>query len=182
MRYFIGNLIRGEAAEYYKATCADLAARFGIEDVSAIVPPHVTVKSPFERPDIDAVDDALSFIAESPAVPLALSGWNHFTNRTIFLDAPRPPAELKEFLKNALAKLHSLGLPPTPQEHDTHIHMSMARFLKPQQYDEVWAYLQSTPAPQFDILFDNLTIFVKEKREDKAWKVLKTFPLTGKRM
>jgi len=29
-------------------------------------------------------------------------------------------------------------------------------------------------------MFDNLTIFSKE-REGEAWKVLKTFPLVGKR-
>ena len=181
MRYFIGNLIRGEAAEYYKATCAELGSRFGIEDVSAIVPPHVTVKGPFERPNIDMVDDTLSLATEAPALPIALSGWNHFTTRTIFLDVPAPSAELKSYIKEVLNKLVTIGLPLNVQEQNTHIHMSVARFLKPNQFDEVWKYLQSAPAPQFDILFDNLTIFAKEKSEDKAWKVLKTFPLTGKR-
>ncbi len=181
MRYFIGNIIRGEAAEYYKATCAELASHYGIEDVSAIVPPHITVKSGFDRNSIDAVDDAISLITEAPAIPLSISRWNHFTTRTIFLEAESTPKELKDYVTSVLMKTKELGLPFVPQEDDFRVRMSIARFLKPFQYDEIWKYLSSIPAPEFDIAFDNLTIFTKEKREDKAWKVLKTFPLTGKR-
>lgn len=181
MRYFIGHLIRGEAAEYYKTTCADLAARFGVEDVSAIVPPHITVKTPFEQPNSDAVEEIVAGLAEASAIPFAFSGWNHFGTRTIFVDTPQPPAELKSFLKEVLNKMRQNGFNLTSQEVDPHIHMSVARFLKYPQYNEIWKYLSGTPAPKFDLNFDNLTIFVKENRDDKAWKVLKTFPMVGKR-
>ena len=180
MRYFIGNLIRGEAAEYFKATCNDLATRFGVEDVSAIVAPHITVKAPFERNELVMLDDVISMITEAPIIPLSLSKWNRFGTRTIFLDAVQPPVQLKDYIKSVLAKLRAMGINLNSQEFDPHIHMSIARFLKPDQFGKVWAYLESTPAPQFDINFDNLTIFQKEKIEDKVWKVLKTFPLTGK--
>jgi len=180
MRYFIGNLIRGEVAEYYKATCADLASRFGIEDVSAIVGPHITVKSPFDRHEIVTIDDTLALISDAPAIPISLSKWGHFGNRTIFLDVVEPPVALKDFMRNVLSKLRANGIFLGPQESNPHIHMSIARFLKPLQYEEVWKYLEATPAPKFDIKFDNLTIFCKENIDDKAWKVLKTFPLMGK--
>lgn len=181
MRYFIGYLMRGEAAEYFKATCSDIATRFGIEDVSSIVPPHITVKAPFDRIDGNSVDEIISLIADAPAIPITLSEWNHFGTRTIFLDATNPPPELKTYIKSVLSKFRSLGIMPNPQEHDPHIHMSIARFLKPEQYEEVWKYLNAMPAPKFDIMFDNLTIFVKENRDERIWKTLKTFPLTGKR-
>ena len=93
MRYFIGNLIRGEAAEYFKATCNDLATRFGVEDVSAIVAPHITVKAPFERNELVMLDDVISMITEAPIIPLSLSKWNRFGTRTIFLDAVQPPVQ-----------------------------------------------------------------------------------------
>lgn len=181
MRYFIGNLIRGDAAEYYKATCADLATRFGVEDVSAIVPPHITVKAPFERQSIEAIDDVISLATEAPTIPLELSGWNSFSQRTIFVDSPNTPEEMKTFMKDTLAKLRTVGLQMTPQEIEPSIRMSIARFLKPHQFETIWKHLNSGPTPKFDINFDNLTIFVKENRDDKAWKILKTFPLTGKR-
>ncbi len=181
MRYFIGNMIRGEAAEYYKATCADLAERFGVENVSAIVAPHITVKAPFERHEIEMIDDVISMVTEAPAISLSLSKWNHFGTRTIFLDAPQPPSSLKEYMKSVLSKLRAMGVNLNSQELDPHIHLSLARFLKPDQFNNIWKYLGLMPAPQFDIIFDNLTIFQKEKIEDKAWKVMKTFPLTGKK-
>jgi len=39
MKYFIGYLIRGEAAEYYRLTGAELANTFRVDDVSRIAPP-----------------------------------------------------------------------------------------------------------------------------------------------
>lgn len=180
MRYFIGNMIRGEAAEYFKATCDDLSTRFGVEDVSAIVAPHITVKAPFERNETVMLDDVISMVAEAPTIPLSISKWNHFGTRTIFLDAVQPPMQLKEYMKSVLSKLRAMGINLNSQEFDPHIHMSLARFLKPDQFERIWKYLESMPAPRFDIIFDNLTIFQKEKIEDKAWKVLKIFPLTGK--
>lgn len=181
MRYFIGHLIRGEAAEYYKATCADLATRFGVEDISAITPPHVTVKGPFELATVDTIDEVVSLATESPTIPFTLSGWNRFNMRTVFVDAPNPPIELKTYLKDTLGRLRGIGLTLTSQEIDPHIHMSVARFLRPPQFEQVWKHLGSMPEPKFDLLFDNLTIFHKENRDDRAWKILKTFPLTGKR-
>ncbi len=182
MRYFIGCHIRGEAAEYYKATCADLAARFGVEDVSAIVPPHITVKTAFERPSVETVDDVVSLIASaSPAHSIGLSGWNHFGTRTIFIDAPAAPSELKGLVDGLLGKLEGAGIAISPQDRAFQVRLSVARFLKPKECEDIWRHLQLSPAPKFDLSFDNLTIFVKENRDDKAWKILKTFPLMGKK-
>ncbi len=181
MRYFIGCHIRGEAAEYYRDTCADLAARFGVEDVSAIVPPHFTVKTAFERPSITGIDDLVSSLAVAAACPISLSNWNHFGTRTIFIDSPETPGELKAFVADILKKLAAAGIPVSPQDQAFQLRLSIARFLKPNEHDLVWKHLQSFPAPKFDLSFDNLTIFVKENRDDKAWKILKTFPLMGKR-
>jgi 2'-5' RNA ligase len=181
MRYFIGCNIRGEAAEYYKATCADLAARFGVEDVSTIVPPHITVKTAFERASVETIDEVIALMAAAPAHPVSLSGWNHFGTRTIFIDAPAMPPELKSFVVDILGKFKSTGITISPQDQAFQLRLSVARFLKPKQFEEIWRHIQSMPAPKFDLSFDNLTIFVKENRDDRAWKILKTFPLMGKR-
>lgn len=180
MRYFIGCHIRGEAAEFVKATTSDLAARFGITDVTTIAPPYMTVKAPFERNNLEMVEEVISLATEVPPRPLTLSGWNHFDNRTIFIDAKDSSPELTSYLRSVLAKLRAIGLPVNPLEDKLHLHLSVARFLKPKEYEEIWKYLSTIPVPKFDIMFDNLTIYTKEKKEDKAWKTLKTFPLTGR--
>jgi len=176
----IGNLIRGEAAEYYKATCADLAARFGIADVSEIVPPHITIKSPFEHRSYDLVERIVATSAEAPAQPLVLSGWNHFGTRTVFIDIPAPAPELKAHLTAILDAFRAAAIEVTPLEYELHMHLSVARFLRPESYAAVSAYLATIPAPKFEIALDNITIFTKDK-EARNWKVQKTFPLTGKR-
>jgi 2'-5' RNA ligase len=174
----IGNLIRGEAAEFYKATCADLAARFGIADVSEIVPPHITVKSPFEHRSYDLVERVVSTAASAPALPLTLSGWNHFGTRTIFIDIPAPTETVRRQLTEVLDSFRAAGVEVTPLEYELHMHLSVARFLRPDSYAAVSAYLATIPAPKFDISLDNLTIFTKDK-EARNWKAHKTFPLTG---
>lgn len=181
MRYFIGSLLRGEASEYYKTTCADLANRFGIANVAEIVPPHITVKSAFEKPNAEIIDECLSLNTEVAPMPISLASWNHFGTRTIFIEGDKPSAELKAYADSIVAKLRAAGIPSTIEEKELQIRMSVARFLKPQEYTNVWNYLQTVPAPKFEMMFDNLTIFYKENKDDKAWKVLKTFPLTGVR-
>ena len=179
MRYFIGSLLRGEVAEYYKTTCIDLANRFGIANVAEIVPPHITVKTSFEKPNPEAIDECLSLNTEVPTIPISLSNWNHFGTRTIYMEGAKPSDELKAYANDIIAKLKAIGIPTVMEERELHIRMSVARFLNPKDYQLVWNYLQTVPAPKFDLVFDNLTIFYKENKDDKAWKVLKTFPLTG---
>jgi 2'-5' RNA ligase len=178
MRYFIGSLLRGEVAEYYKVTCADLANRFGIANVSEIVPPHITVKTSFERANAETIDEVLALNTERAPLPISLATWNHFGTRTIYMEGTKPSEELKSYVADIVAKLRQAGIPSTVEERDLHIRMSVARFLTPRQYQDVWNYLQTVPAPKFDLTFDNLTIFYKENKDDKAWKILKTFPFT----
>lgn len=166
-------------AEYYKTTCADLASRFGIANVSEIVPPHITIKTSFERPNAEAVDNCIALNTEVAPISISLSNWNHFGTRTIYMEGAKPSDELKNYVNDINNKLRAVGIPPSIEEKELHIRMSIARFLKPKEYTDVWNYLQTVPAPKFDLSFDNLTIFYKENRDDKAWKILKTFPLTG---
>ena len=109
---------------------------------------------------------------------MSLSNWDHFGTRTIFING-NAPKEVDMYIDDIAKKLRAIGIPTSPDEKGPHIHMSIARFLRPSEYQNVWKYLQSVPAPKFDLKFDNLTIFYKENKDDKVWKVLKTFPLTG---
>jgi 2'-5' RNA ligase len=177
MRYFIGSLLRGEVAEYYKVTCTDLANRFGIANVADIVPPHITIKTSFERPNAEIIDEVLALNTEVKPIPISLSSWNHFGTRTIFMEGQKPDRALIEYTNTLLGKLRASGIPTSPEDREVHIRMSIARFLKPREFQDIWNYLQTVPAPKFDMTFDNVTIFYKENKDDKAWKVLKTFPL-----
>ena len=180
MRYFIGNLIRGEAAEFSKMTCADLAARFGIADVGVITPPHLKIKTPFNYHNFDQIERLVSTCATAPAFPITLENWNNFGTRTIYIDLPNQSPELKAMLTGILDQFKTAHIPVAPLEYDLHLHLSIARFLTPETYKAVSEYLATKPVPRFDLNLDNLTIFGKEMTE-KNWKVIKTFPLTGMR-
>jgi 2'-5' RNA ligase len=179
MRYFIGYILRGEVAEFCKATCTELAEKFSVDDVSKIVPPHLKIKSPFEFRNIEMIEKIVASCAEAPALPLTLEGWDHFESRTVFIDAKGDTAVMN-YLSTVLDKFRAARIMVTPLEAKLKLHLSVARFLKPDTYQKVWDYLSSVPAPRFDVMLDNLTIFAQEK-DAKNWTVYKTFPLVGKR-
>ena len=178
MRYFIGNLVRGEAAEFCKATCADLTARFGITNVTDITVPHIKIKSPFDFRDYEMIERIVANCATIAPQPITISGWNHFGTRTAYMDIPDLSTELRKSLTDILDNFRAARISVLPLEYELHMHLSVARFLTPETYDAISKYLATIPAPKFDIALDNLTIFSKELNE-KNWKVVKTFPLVG---
>ena len=181
MKYFIGCQVRGEVAEYHRITCTDLANRFNIDNVADIAPAYITIKGPFERATIDAVDNIIALNTEVDPMPLELTGWNHFGTRTIYVDVKPKTPGAKQFIGSILQKLRTVGVQTMPNEMDPHLHLSVARFLNPKNYTDIMTYLSSVPAPKFDIMLDNLTIYSKESDADKTWKIVKTFPLLGVR-
>jgi 2'-5' RNA ligase len=179
MKYFIGYLIRGEAAEYYRLTGAELANSFRVDDVSRIAPPHMTVKATFDHGNQEALEEVLSAFADTARpCPLSLSGWNHFGNRTIIVDAPVQPNEAIASFGRLIDSLRSAGVRANPREKQIHAHMSVARFLTPEIFPKVWAHIEKGPKPSFDMMLDNVTLF--SSVDGKIWKVEKTFPFMGR--
>lgn len=159
MRYFIGYVATGEIETYYNALTADLHERFGVQDLSKRVPPHITLKPPFDADDISPMEEQVeSFLKGKKAMPFRVEGFDAFweNRETIFL-AVHADATLDMFLKECRTEFH---------------HMSVARHLNGDSFEEVWGYVASLPNPRFEAWFDNLTLFVLE---NEKWEVKRTF-------
>jgi 2'-5' RNA ligase len=171
-RYYVGHLIKGDAAEYYKHITADLAERFGVKNLSEKAPPHFTFKAPFESSNIEEFEQKLGDVAsrQKPA-PLSIEGFGRM-GKTVFL-AIKPDPELQKQANEIALALSQFGQSRRSVPIPLRFHVSVARFLKPKQLREIWDYVQTLPKPQFDVTFDGLALFVFVGRR---WEIQSTWP------
>ncbi len=173
MQYFVGYLIEGEVSDYYKTLTSDLEQRFSIKNLSEYIPPHLTLKIPFEPDNIEDFESYLVTIAESlSSVDLEVDGFEKFDGKrmTIFLKVTA--GENIKTIENVVDRLESYGENTKSLPRPLALHTSIARFLSPEQCEEIWSYLQTAPKPHFNLVFNNLTIF---KLVEENWEVYKIF-------
>lgn len=178
MRYLIAHLLEGEVGEFHRRITADLARRFGVEPLHEIIPPHITLKAPFDRDDPEDVAALLkkTAAARDPS-PLRYEGFGHFPKdtRVIFLTpvASREAEETIELLRRNLRGIG--GLSWESHEKKLRLHASVARFLSPRKFRKIMDYLANVPA-RFSSRLDNVALLGKAGRR---WEVLRRFPLPG---
>ena len=175
MTYFIGYLGTEEVNKYYRSITADLAGRFGVKYLAENVPPHITLKYPFDSDDLSSIEGTLvDILKDKKPIPFSISSFDEFKGKegTIFLSIDKNPA-LQSFIKDSIIKLgkesdyYAFG-------NEFHLHMSIARSLDSEKARLVWEYLKTLPKPYFDLLFDNLTVFIFDSG---VWKIKKTFKI-----
>lgn len=176
MRHFIGYLGKGEVEEYYNALTTELHEKFGIRNLSLRVPPHLTLKYPFETDDAADTESRMKeFLTDKPTFPFFIKGFGRFddNNKTIFLSVTQNDA-LSAFVEDCIVSLGDMEEKKKFDAKKFHIHMSVARHLDDDLSEQIWKYVSTLPPPYFEMLFDNLTLFVQE---NERWKVQRTFVL-----
>lgn len=174
MKYFAGYLIEGEAGGYYKKVTADLSSHFGIKDLSKHIPPHLTLKPPFETEDITPFEKIIEGLVEKEEVlPFSIDEYGRFNleSETIFLSVQQQQ-NLQEKAEKILSTLADFGNNQKPVHLPLKLHASIARHLTPHKSQEIWEYVSSLPVPHFDLQFDNLTLFVFQ---NDNWEVRKIY-------
>ena len=173
MLYLIAYRIEGDAAAYYARLTGELERRFGIENLARRIPAHVTLKPPFKTGDIAPVLAKLEEVARRTiAVPLTLSGFETFRQKTVYLDVAMSP-ELQQVGTDLASEFSELvdgrGV-PLPIK----MHVSVARKLAPGLYKRIMQYLEGVPAPHHEMSFDNVTLF---RHTGVKWVMERAFPL-----
>jgi 2'-5' RNA ligase len=172
MQYFVGYLAEGEASDYYKTLTSDLEQRFGIKNLSNFIPPHFTFRIPFETEKIEEFEQYVDQLTSNvKPVGMSINGFDKLEGKrmTIFLSATSESMDTLEGIIDSLEQYD--GANKTPKR-PLILHTSIARFLSPEQCGDIWNYLQTLPTPQFNLKFDNLTIF---KLVEENWEVYKIF-------
>jgi 2'-5' RNA ligase len=176
MKYFVGYSAPQVVSEYYKWMTADLAKKFGIINNSDRISAHLTIIYPFEVDSLEKIESIIkNFVHQKSAIPFTIKGFEQFTGNdgTVFL-AVEPNLTLQSFIRDCI---YSIGDPEQYYRYGSEfkLHMSIARHLTPDLGQEIMKYLKTLPIPQFELLFDNLSIFINEN--DK-WRIIKKFELS----
>ncbi|MDE2079134.1 MAG: 2'-5' RNA ligase family protein [Patescibacteria group bacterium] len=180
MKYFIAHLLSGDAAAFHEGVTRELSARFGTFPLHERVPPHLTVKTPFETDEhgILEIERILrAFATHERAESFMFRGFGKFGFRTAYLDVPRgaPAVSLVRRLLTTLA-VNAPWLPRNPREGNK-LHASVARFMTRRQSRHVWRHFKGV-RPVFFLSLDNLAILEKNGR---AWRVRALIPLPAER-
>jgi 2'-5' RNA ligase len=160
MKYFVGYLVEGEAADYYKTLTSDLEQRFSVKDLSEYIPPHLTLKIPFEADSVEDFENYMATVSKGlSTLDLVVNGFEKFDGKrmTIFLKVTA--GNNIKTIESIVDHLESYGEDTKKLPRPLALHTSIARFLSPERCEEIWNYLQTLPVPQFNLEFNNLTIF-----------------------
>lgn len=178
MRYYVGHLIKGGVADYYKEITTDLAKRFGIKNLSETKPPHLTFKAPFESESIETFEKEIGEVASRQKMSqFFIEGFGCFDleSKTVFLTVkPDPKLQIKtNDIARALAYFgENRKFVPDP----LYLHISIARYLDSELSQKIWDYVVTLSVPRFEVEFDSLTLFVNQ---DNCWKIKSTFAFGG---
>ncbi|MCW9054407.1 MAG: 2'-5' RNA ligase family protein [Candidatus Pacebacteria bacterium] len=180
-RYFVGHLITDEVvARYYKHLTTNLSERFGIKNLSLHTPPHLTLKPPFESGDTALFKELLGEIAgEERSIPLTIEGFGSFTQKDgggIVYLAVRKSGVIQAHAERIVDRIAEFGEGKNLLRRPLTLHVSVARFLSPEDMGHVQEYLKNISLPQFDLVLNNITLF---RHISGRWEVEEVFPLLG---
>jgi hypothetical protein len=169
LKYLIAHLLSGDAKRFHLALARELSVRYHTRPLYERIPPHVTVKPPFETDEagIAEVERVLRALAVHERAPrLAFSGFGRFGFRTVYMDIVKS-ADAVSFARRAIKTLNEniAWMPRFPLEGNK-LHASVARFLTRRQSGRIWRHLKTMGKPAFESSLDNLAIL---KKDGKSW-------------
>jgi 2'-5' RNA ligase len=173
MKYFIAYLLTGEAAKKHDSLTGEIADKFGVFRLTGFIPPHVTLKRPFDSENLAEVEGALSGFSESNVKQvLKFRGFGTFGRDVIFADVYFSPGTRKLVgeLDEALKKIPWLNFDEF--ETDRKFHATLAhKDVVAEKFNAICSYL-STKHFEFDELLDNISIL---KKDGETWTVHKQY-------
>ncbi len=172
MRYCVVYLVKGELQEYFNQITTDVALKFGTKDLSKRVPPHITLKYPFETDDIREVENKIiATIKGKPNFNFIVEGFERFADKkeTIFLSVKVDEAAYS-VLKQVISEIGEIGEDRNFPVYKPHL--SVVRHLDDGLSDKISEYLNTLPKSRFELFFNNVAILAFE---NDVWRVYKEF-------
>jgi 2'-5' RNA ligase len=176
MKYLICYTLPPHVARYHNDVVADVAMRFGTQLLNQRIPPHVTLKVPFDTRRIEEVEDVVKeFANQYTSAPMQVKGVGTFGQNIIYMDI-HASDRARNIVEGFIPFLshHLPWLPTHRYDHNKNLHATVVKRDAGEQFYAIWKYLTETYDPFFDIEFDNLTILFNER---KRWFVHKRFEL-----
>jgi 2'-5' RNA ligase len=179
MKYFIGYLIRGEAAEWHAKLAKEISEKFGLWKIHENIPPHVTIFYPEGVEDISEIKDYIKNWTENNKASgnFYLNGFDHFYDKVVFgnIEADDIVTKSVESLREGIRNLAHIENESFP---DWHPHSTLMNRVGSEEINEVWEYVNALEKPNFTLPFDNVAIF--KFVVDRKWEVDSMLDFGGK--
>lgn len=173
MRYVIVSVVRGSAGIFNNNLRKEVYQKFKAR--SSKLPPHFTIKAPFECDDMEEIEIVLEdFSKTHNKSPYRIKGYDHFDNRVIFMKVLMSDVGQKvhDELIDDLSKIEYINFDKIDGKNKIfHVTISSKRIQK--IYTELWEYVTQIPC-EFNCFFDNITIY---KWENNTWIMHKEYNL-----
>ncbi len=174
MRYMIAYLLRGKPAWRVRQLSDELADVFNLEPISLRIPPHLTLKAPFETGSERSIEELKTVLAHfvkgrAPA-PLTYDGFGQFDKRVVFVYI-KPSAAAATLIADLTKELRRLPwIRFTRTDNEKHLHATIAYAEKRSQFEDIKKYL-SDETVHVEGAIDNISILMQEKDHTSPWKL-----------
>lgn len=151
-------LLNNEGHNLMRRIQMELQEELGIQ-ASTIVP-HITIKSPFETSNrIPFLQYLESLIQEMEPFEITIQGFNHFTDRVIFLEVAENPVLLELHWRILNDVKSKFGIDAHEFEGENiKFHSTVSFFKEKEKFDLAWSYLQQYNL-QFSFLAKTLGVY-----------------------
>lgn len=178
MKWAVVHLVRGEAGQYLESLRANLFKKFDTFPLHRYVPPHITLKYPFEvNEDIAGVlyKKLETFAGLQRQIKYSLVCFGSFKEYAIYVGVTYPKEMLQSIL-DLMKTLHGVdGITFDEFDGSSNLHATIATSkYKALNYGLVWGYLKTLPEPNFKLKFDNIAILKKNPDRwviDHVWEI-----------
>ena len=178
-KFLIAYKLPEKAAELAESISADVSSACGVVDPHRRIPPHATLKSPFRanQKQINSLKGKLKeFVENKQEGEIALSGFDHFNKRVLYLDI-EASIEVRKIVDTLTETLKSINW-LTLGVHDQHIvlHTTVARAQSVAEWKEIWSYLQENYNPNVKMNFNSISL-LQLNTTDNNWETSNEFNL-----
>lgn len=171
MRYVIVSVTKGNAGDFNNSLRKNLLEKFGAKPSK--LPPHFTIKSPFESEDLSSLENMLqNFCNSNPISKYKIDGYEHFDDRVVYMKVLMSPQGkiIHDKLISELERFKYIKF-NNHDGKDKIFHVTLASKKIKKIYKDIFNYV--TPIPcSFDCTFDNISIF---KWQDDTWVLHKEY-------
>lgn len=178
MKYFVGYLLKDEAAKWHINTAKGISDKFNTWKIYEKLPPHITIFYLGDTENVSNIKDFLRNWAERVQIPgnFYLSGFGRFDDRVVFakVEADRVVVELVEGLRTKIKEISGITREDFP---DWHPHSTLAKELTSEEIHNIWSYTTNLEDPDFTLPFDRVTIF--KSLGGKKWMADESFRFLG---
>lgn len=177
-KYLVAYTLKGKPERYCQKLSKTISEEFNVVDPHRRMPPHFTLKSPFEASEkqIKELKSALKNFGNShDDRTIRLEGFGHFHKRVVYVDGLPGSQKTKNLLSQLTRKLLGIDwLELDNHDRNLDLHVTIARPQDDKQFKEMLSYLESNYNPDFQIDFNRIALL--QLQEDvNEWTVINEF-------